>query len=78
MNKNSTNKTCLKIFPQGRFRIALTLLFIFLALLSANAQTTLKERLEQHVYTLASDSLRGRKAGTEYARKAADYIVKHY
>jgi len=78
MNKNSTNKTCLIIFPQGRFRITLTFLFIFLALLSANAQTTLKERLEQHVYTLASDSLRGRKAGTEYARKAADYIVKQF
>ena len=72
MNRNSTNKT----FPQGRFRI--TFLFIFIALLSANAQTTLKERLEQHVYTLASDSLRGRQAGTEYARKAADYIVRQF
>ena len=78
MNNNSTNKTGLKIFLQGMSGITLTFLFIFLPLLSANAQTTLKERLEQHVYTLASDSLRGRQAGTEYARKAADYIVKQF
>jgi hypothetical protein len=37
-----------------------------------------KERLEQHVYTLASDSLQGRKAGTKYARMAADYIAAQF
>jgi len=39
------------------------------------AQTTLKERLEKHVYTLADDSFRGRKAGSPEARKTAAYIV---
>ncbi|MCL2683114.1 MAG: M20/M25/M40 family metallo-hydrolase [Bacteroidales bacterium] len=34
--------------------------------------------MEQHVYTLAADSLQGRKAGTEYAQKAAAYIVKQF
>ena len=37
-----------------------------------------KERLKQHVYTLASDELRGRRAGSEYARIAADYIVSQF
>ena len=36
---------------------------------------TVTERLKNHVYTLASDSLRGRRAGSEFARKAADYIA---
>jgi len=39
------------------------------------AQTGLVERLEKHVYTLADDSLKGRKAGTDDSRRAADYIV---
>jgi hypothetical protein len=43
-----------------------------------NAQTTLKERLEKHVYTLADDSLKGRKAGSADAQKAAAYIVKQW
>jgi len=78
MNKTSIIKTCLKFLPQSRCRLTLTFPFILLALLSAHAQTTLKERLEQHVYTLASDSLRGRQAGTVYARMAADYIVRQF
>lgn len=41
-------------------------------------ETNLRERLMQHVYILASDSLRGRKAGTKYARMAADYIVSQF
>ena len=56
----------------------ITFLFITSIILSANAQTSLKERLEQHIYTLASDSLQGRKAGTVYAQKAAQYIVKQW
>lgn len=35
-------------------------------------------RLKQNVYFLASDSLRGRKAGTEDAHKAADFIIADY
>jgi hypothetical protein len=59
-----------------KFRKILTFLLVTSITLSANAQSTLKERLEQHVYTLASDSLQGRKAGTDYSRMAADYIVE--
>ena len=42
------------------------------------AQTTLIDRLRQHVYTLAADSLMGRKAGSEYAKKAAAYITSQW
>jgi len=53
-------------------------LLIFSAIPIAYAQTTLNERLEQHVYTLASDSMQGRKAGTEHARMAAGYITNQW
>ena len=43
----------------------------------ARAQSR-QERLKEHVYYLASDSLRGRKAGTPDATKAAEYIVSEY
>ena len=39
---------------------------------------TQQERLTRHVYTLAGDSLRGRKAGSEDAAKAAAYIVGQF
>ena len=39
---------------------------------------TRRERLEKHVYYFASDSLKGRAAGTEDAAKAAAYIVREY
>jgi hypothetical protein len=60
------------------FRRLITLLFFSSIILSTQAQTGLKERLEQHVYTLASDSLQGRKAGTQYARMASEYIVRQW
>jgi hypothetical protein len=44
---------------------------------STFAQTQ-QERLTRHVYTLAGDSLRGRKAGSEDAAKAAAYIVGQF
>ena len=44
---------------------------------STFAQTQ-QERLTRHVYTLAGDSLRGRKAGSEDAAKAAAYIVSQF
>jgi len=42
------------------------------------AQTTLNERLEKHVYTLASDEMQGRKPGTKYSRMAAEYIINQW
>jgi len=39
---------------------------------------TQQERLTRHVYTLAGDSLRGRKAGSEDAAKAAAYIISQF
>lgn len=36
----------------------------------------LANRLKQHAFTLADDSLRGRKTGTVYAQKAAAYISR--
>ena len=35
----------------------------------------LRQSLEKHVYTLASDSLKGRLAGSEESRRAGDYII---
>jgi hypothetical protein len=40
--------------------------------------TITRERLKQHVYTLASDEMRGRRAGSEYARMVADYIAGQF
>ncbi|MCR5193137.1 MAG: M28 family peptidase [Bacteroidales bacterium] len=42
------------------------------------AQDTQRQRLEKHLYTLASDSLRGRAAGTDDGRRAADYIRQQW
>jgi hypothetical protein len=42
------------------------------------AQTTLEENLKKHVYTLADDSYKGRKAGSDYSVKAAEYIVNQW
>ena len=44
----------------------------------AYGQESQRQRLEQHLYTLASDSLRGREAGTEDGKKAADYIMRQW
>lgn len=54
--------------------------WLFLLLISgvASAQSTQKERLEGHVYFMASDSLKGRCAGTVNADKAARYIVTQF
>ena len=48
-----------------------------LTLLPARAQTR-QERLHDHVYYLAADSLNGRKAGSPDATKAAEYIIRNY
>ena len=44
----------------------------------AAAQSPQQERLEKHVYYMASDSLKGRCAGTVDADKAARYIVRQF
>lgn len=44
----------------------------------ASAQSPQRERLEKHVYFFASDSLKGRQAGTVNADKAARYIVGQF
>lgn len=41
----------------------------------AYGQESQRLRLEKHLYTLASDSLRGREAGTADGKKAAEYIL---
>jgi aminopeptidase YwaD len=52
--------------------------FVLIFLPDTFAQTTLKERLEKHVYTLASDEMRGRKPGTKYSRMASEYIINQW
>ena len=42
------------------------------------SQESLVDRLKNHVFSLADDSLQGRKAGSEFALKAADYIVEQW
>ena len=53
-------------------------LFLFLIVLQIGTlsygQTTQKERLENHVYYMAADSLKGRKTGSKEAQKVAEYI----
>lgn len=52
--------------------------FVLIFVPDTFAQTTLKERLEKHVYALASDEMRGRKPGTIYSRMAAEYIINQW
>jgi hypothetical protein len=56
----------------------LILLFAVIFHAVAYSQSVLEERLKQHVYTLAADSLLGRKAGSEETKKAAAYIVEQW
>ena len=54
------------------------ILSLLLTLCSGLFAQTQQERLTRHVYYLAGDSLRGRKAGSEDAAKAAAYIVGQF
>lgn len=54
--------------------LLLILGFIFTQSLSAQNQEITVEELENHIYFLASDSLKGRKPGTEGGKIAAEYI----
>ena len=67
------------------FRTALTAAFFLLVTPSLSAQVTggdlptaRIDRLRQHLYYLASDSLQGRGSGSEDAHKAAAYIQAQY
>ena len=53
-------------------------LWLLIAAPIAHAQESLADRLKNHVYALADDSLQGRKAGSEFAQKAADYIAAQW
>ena len=58
-----------------RFALVVAALLMFG---TATGQNIQRQRLEQHLYTLASDSLHGRQAGTEDAVKAAGYITNQW
>lgn len=45
---------------------------------ASEERASLRERLSEHLFYLASDSLKGRRAGSEDALKAAEYIQKQY
>ena len=59
-------------------RLMLLGVFHFCLWFAAFSQETLTDRLRTHVYTLAADSLGGRQAGSEFARKAAGYIAAQW
>lgn len=58
-----------KIFP---------IILLLLTSMPVLAQTASVERLGEHVYTLAADSMLGRSAGTDNSRRAAEYIIKNF
>ncbi len=51
--------------------------FAFACVMPAYAQN-IKERLTEHVHTLAADSLEGRRAATPAALKAAVYVAEQF
>lgn len=59
-------------------RIATLLAAVLLLCGVVRGQDSQRQRLEKHLYTLASDSLRGREAGTPDGQKAADYILRQW
>lgn len=56
---------------------AVLLLAAVLSSVPAEAQTR-KERLHDHLFTLADDSMNGRNAGSADAARAAEYIIAQY
>ena len=55
----------------------LILLFLFICAL-CSAQNTINGNLKKHVYTLASDSLKGRPMFSTYSKMALNYIYKEF
>ena len=74
--QNDTIKKGIRRFS-GMKRIVI---IIAVALLcgTAQAQENQQSRLKKHLYTLAADSLRGREAGTDDGRRAANYIIAQW
>jgi len=60
-----------------RIRLFTILLILTTVTQQAGSQIT-EKMLQQHIRVLASDSLQGRKSGTEYERKAANYIRNYF
>lgn len=62
-----------------KIKIFLTALACAVMVLPLSGQSTsMRDRLKEHVYILADDSMAGRKAGSEGAAKAADYIAGQF
>jgi len=59
------------------FVLAFATISLTVASASVSAQSR-EERLKNHVYYFASDSLKGREAGTENSAKAAEYIISEF
>ena len=59
-------------------KIIIAALLAFVCMPAANAQQSRQQRLRQHLYYLASDSLEGRMAGSEGGAKARQYILNQY
>lgn len=69
------------IKPNFMNRLTHTFLLLAVMLLLGNSvfcQESQRQRLERHVYTLAADSLQGRKAGSPDAARARAYIAKQW
>lgn len=60
-----------------KYKYIYLLCLLMVAGLSVQAQTQ-QQRLENHVYYMAADSLRGRSAGSADAQKVADYIEREF
>ena len=60
------------------YRKIVVLVFSLLLTGGSLLAQTQQQRLEKHVYYLASDSLKGRQAGSDDSRKAAEYIENEY
>ncbi|MBR1833892.1 MAG: M20/M25/M40 family metallo-hydrolase [Bacteroidales bacterium] len=60
-----------------KFTIIIAVCTVLTCSFAAQGQTQ-RQRLERHVYTLASDSLQGREAGSPNAEKARQYIEKEW
>ena len=59
-------------------KLAICILPALMAVSISSFAQTRQERLTEHVYYFAADSLNGRAAGSEDAAKAAAYIVKEF
>ena len=59
-------------------RIIIAALLAVVCVPAVNAQQSRQQRLRQHLYYLASDSLEGRLAGSEGGAKARQYIMNQY